>query len=243
MLSLFCSLTARAPCSGYQSSSLEREWIPHGGKASVEGHVCAIAARQLGATPEADGELSANASPIKAWLNFTRNSLGQYDRAPSSEELAVLSRVSCADGRLEYIEPLHGVARHPLAKVGCQPAEHVRVFGSVPWRDFSLFDLSHLLLYNRCGETPKSPAARNLFYDLGTGTYSGASYKCTRRCEVQRATPDAAFAVGPSIQLFERMYERRCIHFERIWAWEYQKIDQDAYWRSVPAQVAPHDDA
>ena len=76
----------------------------------------------------------------------------------------------------EYIEPLTGIARHPLFKMpGC------------PWRNGSIqrhgkFDIGYLILTNHCDEqghprqrcsSGRPARARNLLFDLGCSTYSG----------------------------------------------------------------------
>ena len=94
LLSLLPFIAARVPCRDsrgpvYHPSELENEWV--GTHRIVEGRVCTIAARQLNASKQ-QGELSAGACRIKAWLNYTHSSLGKKARAPTNEERAVLSR-------------------------------------------------------------------------------------------------------------------------------------------------------
>ena len=39
---------------------------------------------------------------------------------------------------------------------------------------------------------------------------------------------------GPSIPLFDALYERNCITFDHVWAWEYTKHDPKDWWAPVP---------
>lgn len=66
---------------------------------------------------------------------------------------------------------------------------------------------------------------RNLFFDLGSGTYSG------------RVSLETGVGKGPSIPLFYALYARGCILFDRIWAWEYAQHRPDAWWRDVPLEM------
>ena len=162
LLILLPFIAARAPCRDsrepvYHPSELENEWVGKHNHRIVEGRVCAVAARQLNATSQ-QGELTAGASRIKAWLNYTH---GANARAPTSEERAVLSRLACSDGRTEYLEPLHGIARHPLAKVGCPPAVGVTVFGAVPAAGLAL------------------PAGLFVVVGLAAGAFTAAATGCT----------------------------------------------------------------
>ena len=130
----------------------------------------------------------------------------------------------------EYIEPLTGIARHPLFKMpGC------------PWRNGSIqrhgkFDIGYLILTNHCDEqghprqrcsSGRPARARNLFFDLGCSTYSG------------NVSLETGSGIGPSIPLFIQLYERRCIEFDMIYAWEATPHAGDTWWDTVPLAVRP----
>ena len=79
----------------------------------------------------------------------------------------------------------------------------------------------------RRGPGGAAPCGRNLFYDLGCTVYG--------KPMPPGAIPSSGRA--PSIQFFERMYERNCIVFDRIWAWEAIPYDAASWWRPVPLHV------
>lgn len=89
-----------------------------------------------------------------------------------------------------------------------------------------IFDITYLVLQNACNQpVHQTQKARHLFYDLGASAYAGS-------IDLQHG-----FGLGPSVPLFLKLYERNCIDFDQIWAWEYTKIDPVKYWSSVPAHV------
>ena len=148
---------------------------------------------------------------------------------PNSREKAVLSRLTCGDGRHEYLEPLTGMARHPLADVNCEPPRAIHH----PNFTENLFDIRHLILQNKCKRPTEgatmlphgAQSAQNLFYDLGASNYSGSF------------DLDTGFGMGPSVPLFMELYKRNCIVFDHIWAWEYTAFDPRQYWSAVPADA------
>lgn len=206
-------------CNGasrYSPSGLESEWFTRNPDAIV-GSLCKVARRQA----------ARKRSSVSTWLEYVKASVGEQSRSPTALEAAVLSKLACADGRQEYLEPLTGMARHPLAQVGCKvdEAKHGVVFSA------GLFDINYLVLHNQCGRR-RANASRtahghrqNLFYDLGASAYAGA------------VDLDNGFGLGPSVPLFYGLYQRNCIEFDRIWAFEYSKFDPQDYWRAVPAQM------
>ena len=205
----------------YRPSALELDWFPPDG---VENRVCQIAAAQA----------LLHDKGVMAWLNYSVHSQEPSTKRAKHARLqqAVppsLSTLSLCDapGCVEYLEPLTGIARHPRASVGCAPAH---VFSASP------MDINYLVLYNKCpgrrtctasgGSTLRSAAkGRNLFYDLGAGWYSG------------QVSVDRGDGMGPSVPLFTELYERHCIEFDRIWAWESAKLKPAMYWAAVPAHV------
>ena len=131
----------------------------------------------------------------------------------------------------------------------------------------SIFNISHLVLANRCprGDSravaflpPVPTRGRSLLYDLGCSTYSKIPlcelHPHHRRCPPHQrgsspppppppaaASPPAAsgqgVAHGPSLPLFLEFYRRNCIRFDRIYAWEAVKYNPKLWWRDVPADV------
>ena len=99
-------------CNGgrgvYSPSPMEGRWL------STHNHkqICSMATDSF--------ELQC----AKHWLKFsTPSAEGPFVRTPTAEQAEVLSNfTSCqkdGHGAIEYIEPLTGMARHPLADVGC----------------------------------------------------------------------------------------------------------------------------
>jgi hypothetical protein len=130
----------------------------------------------------------------------------------------------------EYIEPLTGIARHPLFKMpGC------------PWRNGSIqrhgkFDIGYLILTNHCDEqghprqrcsSGRPARARNLFFDLGCSTYSG------------NVSLETGSGIGPSMPIFIQLYEWRCIEFDMIYAWEATPHAGATWWDTVRGKTDP----
>jgi hypothetical protein len=224
----------------YSPSALENEWFPpdyskqQSPKAWATGKVCDWAEQHL-RRPKSQGP------HIDDWLQFSARgarrgsplSIGTTGRQPSKREEAALSKITCSDGRVEFIEPLNGMARHPTSKVDCYDRDasgNVRVKHVAKWqfadpftglKQPTCYDLSYLVLQDGC----RNPSGgRNLFYDVGSARY-GSPINLED------------LGSGSSIQLFSQMYAQNCIEFDRIWAWEIQKYDPDSYWRDVPAEI------
>lgn len=146
--------------------------------------------------------------------------------------------------RSEYIEPLTGIARHPFSKVGCKLPSEV-----------DIFNIRHLVLANKCEpRAEESHASRNLLYYLGCSTFAKIPlcelHPKHRRCisgKVPPPSPTAAppppsstseapagMAHGPSLPLFMELYQRNCITFDKIYAWEAVKYPPALWWRDVP---------
>lgn len=229
-------MLARTQCRGasstafaYTPSSLELEWFPphsQRGQPHAVGRVCEIARMQL--TPRVD-----------AWLRFANASIGDATREPDADERAALSSMRCDDGRVEYLEPLTGIARHPYAKCGCVPREKFSVNPT---------SLDYLVLQNLCrraAETSHPPtltlpagrrAPRTLFFDLGSGTFSNGEPVQLGRGN-GGGLGSKGGSGGPSIPLFAALYKRSCIEFDAIYAWEYSPFSPRRYWKDVPVEM------
>ena len=118
----------------YVSGSVERPWLAE----PAHGRICKLAGQQL--------------AEVDLWLEAAHQSVGNSslhwrDDSPSA---AVLSRYTggCDARGVEFIEPLHGYARHPLAALGCVAHRA----GTTSRNVFvgRKFNIDHLILLNRC---------------------------------------------------------------------------------------------
>lgn len=209
----------------YSPSAFERAWTH-----LRRGEICALAKRQWGGA--------------KRWLSYSTRSAGSIGalRRPNSEEERVLSWF-CEDGVAEPIEPLSGMARHPFAMLGCNL--HEKPFMPA---ETNLMNISYLVLKNQCGPSRRRRHGRNLLFDLGAHWYNSSDPCRKERQRARRRQPGAPLgapcplhssdiASTSSIPLFYKLYSRNCIHFERIWAWEYLPLDPRAYWSHVPIHM------
>lgn len=220
----------------YISSELEFQWLswPNG----AAGHICEISA------------LQRNMSRV--WLQFATRAAAAHNfklpprtsalaipgRAPmlyrpllpvvpSDTERALLSRFSVGNvpvAQNAFIEPLSGIARHPLYR----PRD---CSGQLHSRGVSKMDLGYLVLTNHCDENgrphpPCVPTMRRLFFDLGCSIYDAG----------QGHRSDLGSGSGPSLPLFYSMYEKRCIAFDALYGWEVAPHDGATWWRHVRRQ-------
>lgn len=242
-----------ADALSYHSSTVEAEWFPPAKPACSavnpttmpcdtqlgpnccpyrNGKVCNISARlsQTNKTPE--------------WLIFANASRGPAPREPTVDEATVISRLEGHGGCSEYIEPLTGLGRHPLApSLGCRDRGNTRIKQLVPpalLKGLTKYSIGHLILANRCNGSGISGVghqgrcrresirgsthgSRTLFYDLGCSIYG------TAKKHMQGASGQ-----GTSIQIFSAMYQRNCLPFDSIWAWEAKQYDPSLWWKPVP---------
>ena len=115
----------------YVHSFLERLWTER----PAAGRICGIAS--------SDESIRA----AHEWLDYAASARSATTRAGAP---SVLSRRECADGRVETIEPLVGVARHPFASVGCHLPGRGGLAANVTEK--SIYDITYLVLANNCGE-------------------------------------------------------------------------------------------
>ena len=198
--------------SNYSSGEIEATWMRRG--ANNVGKLCSTALQQL----------QEQHSLVDAWLGFTNSSFGVQARRPTQLERSAMSFMMCSNGREEPIEPLTGIARHPRASFGCHPHD---VF------NHDKFDITYLSLHNKCNEDKGGTGVkhtkaerRNIFYDLGASKYTEDPVTITR-----------GSSLGSSIKLFSKLYERNCITFDDIYAWEARTYDPAEYWKAVPTSV------
>ena len=195
----------------YHPSPLERLWTA----SPAAGRICEIAT--------SDDHVAAS----REWLAYAESARGATSpvRAPAS-----MSRWQCADGRVEYIEPLVGVARHPFARVGCNLTRHGGLAGSVNETD--IYDISYLVLASRCldsGDTlERERSHRRLFYDLGCTTYGNGTVDLGH-----------GGARSPSLPLFDELYAGQCLALDQLYGWEMTSHNPREWWRDVPASARP----
>ena len=202
----------------YVSSSLEQRWL-----AGAADHICDIARQQM---PEAE-----------AWIQYAKRAAGNRSMhsissyaavpgrsplvattllptLPTDREAMVLSSWMTPGDKqspLEYIEPLSGMARHPMANLGCKGGGHKVHKGEVDPFRADLMDISDLVLANKCGADGRPVhacnKARNVFFDLGCSVYDDGT----------TVNVDAGSGIGPSLPLFAQLYEQRCIEFDALY--------------------------
>ena len=193
--------TKLASCQ-YVPSPVELEWT----SAKAVGKICAIADR--------DSQVNA----AHEWLTYVQTSKqGTQQRPPPPS----LSRWECADGSVEYIEPLVGVARHPFARCNCPHARK-------DVQRVNLYNITYLMLAQGSCDAPVTRRS-NLFYDLGCSVY-GTSTK---------QDSDRGSAYGPSLPLFDDMYRQQCLKLDHMYGWELRQMNLTEWWQFVPDDVAP----
>ena len=199
----------------YIPSPVEQSWMTR----NISGHIC---------------EHATHSSQIRAaheWLEYVREARGATSHLTRSP--IHLSRWHCDDGRVEYIEPLTGIARHPFAKVGCRYPKWMERQN----RTTHVLNVSYLMLANDCGRMSEKGGGggggggaaprRAVLYDLGCSVYAPG-----------RGDPRFdGRGLGPSLPLFDGMYRSQCLPLERIYGWEAQEMDTKEWWKPVPASV------
>jgi len=202
-------IDSHARTQSYHSSDTELTWLD--GKR--KGHICS--------TADATEQVSA----ANLWLQYAKKAwlpAGGAPPHPSPEELAVLSSFSSGgtNTNTEVIEPLHGVARHPFARVGCKGEHHK-----------SIFDITYNILYNNCGSKDLKP--RTFLFDMGASVgfkgVPGGFYS---------EMPTHGGGLSPSLPLFYRLYTDRCLEPDDIFAWEpHPGVTPDTWWGELPASI------
>ena len=159
----------------------------------------------------------AQAPQAAIWTNYSKRvfhpAIKPY--APmSNAESEVMSSI-WTNGRMQPIEPLSGVGRHPQF---CQ-GDNRSIDGRF------LYDITYLLPQNECTEagTPRYPKQKKIYFDLGCTMFGSLN-----------AT--AASGRNPSMPLFINMYAERCIDFDEVYGWEGKVQDPAAWWKNVPVE-------
>lgn len=218
----------------YEASAWEQEWTNN-----IETYRRDICGRLLTEADKTIPYMTANLMWSKIPGDYKR-----LDEKQQNDALSLFSRYvyknTCTDKaeyRVEYIEPLIGMLRDPFSICGrlpdnvefalIRPTHEERVQSKVftlngVHAPYSLFSESPTtpdnLKINGYGSDRISSAPRRILIDLGSNLFNawGAS--------------TAAF----STDFFYRMYDRAGVPFDRIFAYEYEKLDPHKAWDVVP---------
>ena len=228
----------------YVSSAIVQHWL----RAPAAGKICQIATSH------------AQVSGVHTWLAYVRRAEdaqerqrltsatgGSYRRlwpiSPDKAEQLALSYFVLPDGSREYIEPLSGEARHPLAI--CDHVERSARLQAAWMGPRLKMETGYIVPRTQCvkpeggrrfGACTRGGSSRSIFYDLGSAEYQ---IRVDGKVGSDSLNLDGSSLSGQSVPLFYRMYERRCISFDAIYAWEARKIPLDDWWRPVPAAMRP----
>ena len=232
----------------YEPSVVEREWTDPPVPIYRKG-VCAVAAKpsQMLAVP--------------GWLTYAESTRGRSPRAPFTNETAALSRFIGRDGCVEYIEPLTGMARHPLSSI-CN-LHLMSTQSSLP-KNIELpapgppgkYHLGYLAFTNHCGETAQCahdsvvrcrhesttrsfPPIQSTRMHRSCGRNLFYDLGCSSFGKAMTRS-DALYhgsAWTSSLQHFLSIYKENCIVFDRIWAWEGERYEPRNWWAPVPIEV------
>lgn len=215
--------------STYRAAALERSAV------SASGRNCDVARDAV------------NTHDVETWLSYAQSSLGTAASVPSTHVVNALSSIVWNSSCFEVIEPLTGVARHPLSSPWpCNLQKQLRRAGAkypVKFRNGAAankYDIGYLVLNNwctpsvgqgRCRPTSSiSQRPRVLYYDLGCSKFG------RMRTPSYNESWVLPVGVGPSIPLFHALYARNCMVFDEMWAWESHRIPK--WWQSVPPKMS-----
>ena len=111
-----------------------------------------------------------------------------------------------------------------FANVGCPRSAAHR-------HDVDIFDLTYLILHNNCGRG--GPKPRVLLFDMGASVgFKGVEGG------IYATMPANAGGRTPSLPLFYKMYEDRCLEPDEVFAWEPKPgCSAREWWGEVPAAV------
>lgn len=154
------------------------------------------------------------------WLRRVEERMLKPDNKtlPSPVDEAFLSRfhitTTCgrrSSTRIEYIEPLTVITRHPFAIHDCEVVRSAFAAAEFPsqYRRTSIQSIDHILL---ASSTP----TRTILLDAGTST------------------------VSSSLWYFLCGYHQRGREVHQIYAWEKTLLEPTAYWSDVPNKYKPH---
>ena len=199
------NVTTHGRTTGYRSAANELAWRD----GARRGKICATA------------ELPEGEAAAQVWTGYAKRAWrpgGRIAPTPTPEERRALSHFRVEPARsaafVEPIEPLHGIARHPFARVGCpHSVAHPH--------DVDLFDITYLVIHNACGR----PKPRVLLFDLGASVgFKGVPGG------IYAAMPAQGGGLAPSLPLLYRVYADRCLEPDAVFAWEPAPRDARGRW-------------
>ena len=122
------------------------------------------------------------------------------------------------------IEPLSGIGRNPFARVKCAPHPNNQ-------HQSDIFDITYLVIFNNCGS--KEPKPRTFLFDMGASVgfngIPGGLYE---------KMPTHGGGLSPSLPLFYRLYQDRCLEPDDIFAWEPNpRVSGKDWFGELPATV------
>lgn len=204
----------------YESSNMELQWLT----GTWKGGLCAHAK---------DPVVTAAA---QTWIDYSsQRGVWRPGRRPpvqpSAAQAEVLSHfVLTIDGRTHQqpIEPLHGVARHPFGVNICAM--------DASGHSTNLFDLTYLVVHNDCGRQqntkPRRAKPRVVLFDMGISQgFNGIPGGIP-------ATVRNAGGISPSMPLFYRLYQDRCLEPDAVFGWEMNKnISSSDWWGDAGPEI------
>lgn len=98
---------------------------------------------------------------------------------------------------------------------------------------YRLYDISYLLLENRCSEPGPQPYKRARFFDLGCTYFAEPAGKTFDVLDPDRILHGSG--KGPSIPLFYNLYHQHCVDFDDIYAFEGRQLNAEDWWSTVPS--------
>lgn len=240
------------PCAvpQYVSSKIEAQWLSR----SAVNRICVTT--MLQSTVAHDGWL-----PYAADVSGENGDRKPRDGA-EADAISTLS-CSGDELPRSHLEPLTGMARHPCARVGClvnQNAWRRRCAQPVGLPGVDVSSTSHLVPLNWCG---RPPLARSVLFDVGAGGPNEVEWlKCREKLfaikaeaildhtnasagtlssrlghhdskSAARECKATRYRGGASVPSWIERYARRCIHFDRIFAWEARPYNQPAWWATL----------
>ena len=203
--------------TGYRSAASELVWL----NGTRKGKICATAE-----SPEVEAS-------ARKWTSYARRAWrpgGGPAPKPTPEEWRALSHFHVGQRHdrsvtafVEPIEPLHGIARHPFARVCNHSLAHKH--------DIAIYDITYLVIHNQCGRP--GPKPRTLLFDMGASVgFKGVPGG------VYATMPPGGGGLAPSLPLFYRMYADRCLEPDEIYAWEPRPLVRGAdWWGQLPARI------
>ena len=220
----------------YTPSKIELSWV----NGSVLGNVC-----KIGHEPD---QIAA----ATAWMEYAMVAWeGGPQPKPTHNQSEALSAFKLGDGVYEHIEPLTGVARHPLFlhSMLCSTDDKRHRWNAIPYQ----YDTRYLVLASACptrgGDhdnrhgnqnatcNHRPAGARSRFYDLGCSLPFGDAGRGGQPVARRREDVLRGGMLGPSIATFQELYRRRCVEFDDFYAWEAQSYNPSTWWQGLPIDV------